>query len=136
VDIVYKVRRRNPDGSFVFNDTVGYQIGRFAIRDRTSEDMRGINREGERIPMKKYIIDHVNTGFIVIDSDDWDEAVQLADDISRFSAKDPEAKDLDTFLKQLGPKMVEWITFTIRSKQVTDYRQYHKEGHRHGQDHV
>jgi hypothetical protein len=125
-EVVYKVRRLLPGGQAVFHDTVGYQIGRFAIRDRTPADMNGITDKGDRVPLKKFLIDHVNTGIIVIDSDDWDEAVRLADDISRFCTRDPSTKDPSKFVGQLDPKMVEWIIWMIRNKQRVSYRQHHK----------
>lgn len=138
MEIVYKVRRHNQGRRVLFAPVNGFQVGRFAVRKRTQLDLEAIGRNGHSVPVRQYIVDHINTGIIVIDTDTFDDAVMLADDISRFSKRDPRTRDPNKFMAQLGKDIVEWLCWIIEERRVlfangnyVNFRDYQKLGNKH-----
>ncbi len=62
----------------------------------------------------------------MIDIESFNDALIIADDLSRFSRKDPSAKDQSRFFEQIGPHVVEWLMSVIKNKKVMNYRDYYQ----------
>lgn len=76
----------------------GLRVGRFAIRELEVDGSRRVQ------------VDHTPSGYRVFNTYSSIEfAAMLADDLSRFSAKDPSAKDPKRAAAQMGPKIEAWV---------------------------
>lgn len=124
-EIIYKIRWTVKGQPGVTRREVsGYQVGRFAVRTRTEEDLTAFDSQGRNILVKEYLIDHVNSGIIVIDVDTFINAMVIADDLSRFSRVDPNSKEPQKVLQQIGPEVVEWLKWIISNRKVVGLRQH------------
>jgi hypothetical protein len=77
----------------------GLRVGRFAIRE--TGDVEAGTRQ--------FSVEHIPTGFRLISVQFMQEAAMIADDISRFSARDPAAKDKVRAAEQIGKKVRDWL---------------------------
>jgi hypothetical protein len=100
-EIRYTIRGR---GSSV--RAVGYQIGRFAIRKILNGDE--LSFASERLEFPFYSVDHIPTGYAVMSAQTVEEAAQIADDMSRFSEKDPSSKNPHKAIAQMGRSVDVW----------------------------
>jgi hypothetical protein len=85
---------------------VGYQVGRFAIHEVPKGD--NVNPVARHMARPLYAVVHVPTGTTFFYAQKPEEALLLADDISRFSAKDPSSKNEIKVVGQLGPNVMRW----------------------------
>lgn len=122
-DIIYSVRIVDNNNCLTKCEVVGYQVGRFAVR-RSEDNAVGFNGQRQPVKLKPWLVDHIETGFIVIAVESFHEAMIVADDVSRFSQEDPDTNDPDLFFKKLGPEIVGWLKTIIRTQQVLDFRQW------------
>lgn len=123
-NITYKVWRVDDFGRRYRDDVAGFQIGRFAIRQRTEKDTDAYSKSGNLVRLREQIIDHINTGIILVTLDSFEDAVVVADDVSRFSKKDPSTEDQAKFFEQLGPHIIEWLKWCIRHNKAVSYRTF------------
>lgn len=98
----------------------GARVGRFAIR------MRGA---GAYCPhtgrhTRLFVVDHINTGAILVDVTNFDDALRIADDLSRFSLKDPSARAAKRAVTQIGPAVVEWSIDCCNQDRHIPYREW------------
>lgn len=80
------------------------RVGRFAVRGALPEETHIIFPRY----LRPWAVVHVNTGTLVGDFSSHGDALAFADDLSRFSAKDPASRDPRRVIKQMGPAVVEW----------------------------
>ena len=75
----------------------GLRVGRFAIRETEIGDHT------------IFVVEHTPSGYRVFIAHSLEDAAMLADDLSRFSEKDPSAKDPKRAAAQMGPKIEQWV---------------------------
>ena len=92
----------------------GVQIGRFAVRMSAGEVL--YDADGRNSVARPWSVDHIASGISVLDLHTFEDAVFVADDVSRFSAKDPDATTLDALIEQLGDRVVGWLTWIEQQK--------------------
>lgn len=106
-DVRYKVLAA--DGPLhVYQSVTGYQIGRFAVRS-TPPNFMVFSTDNQPCVTRAWLVDHIPSGFVILSVDTFEEAVVVADDLSRFSKSDPSAKKPANVLKQIGPDMDAWL---------------------------
>lgn len=86
----------------------GFQIGRFAVRCRSTDVdfVKGSDGSGDRC--RDFIVDHIGTGAAVVDLSRFDDAIAFADDMSRFADPDPDASGPIALRRQIGPVLCGW----------------------------
>ncbi len=108
--VSYKMRWEDGEEKLV----EGYRVGRFSVRQ--SED--GF-----------WQVDHIATGTKLIGELDYQTAVAMADDVSRFSAQDPASKDRARATRQVGETVKRWIAEQwarqSRGEPVMSYREFY-----------
>lgn len=85
----------------------GVQVGRFAVRQGNPGD--SIMVASDPVRMRRFAVDHMASGVQAGHFDDFRDAMIFADDISRFSAQDPDGTDPAAVVAQLGPAVYEWL---------------------------
>lgn len=99
----------------------GVQIGRFGIHEITDAEDRT-----EHPKWAKYAVDHINTGKCVLRTRTFEDAVMIADDLSRFSRSDPSSRNREKVIRQLGPSVARWIYDQYKKPdgRVIGYREW------------
>lgn len=104
----YIVMIKNKKGTYIKERVTGFQVGRFAFR-RVLEDTEPIG-SSIQLEVPFYAIDHIPTGFSVLNVRTVEDAGRLVDDLSRFSKEDPSSRDVEKVKAQLGPDILRWLT--------------------------
>jgi hypothetical protein len=91
----------------------GAQVGRFAVRHATEEQPEAHSKRVPRIEDAPWRVDHIPTGAIVWAFDNFETAYAVADDLSRFSSKDPSSKDREKAMQQMGTNIGAWMRDVI-----------------------
>jgi hypothetical protein len=125
--VTYKIWRTDDFGHQYQAPVSGFQIGRFAIRQRSEKDVDAITRSGKLVRLREHIVDHINTGIVLVTLDSFEDAVVVADDVSRFSRKDPSTKDREKFFEQLGEHLINWLKWCIQHNKAVPFRNYQEQ---------
>jgi len=96
----------------------GIQVGRFGVRRLPTE-------------LECWVVDHIPTGLRLIQPTSFQNAMLLADDVSRFAVEDPEASDTRVLSKQLGEKVCTWVNEQVERSncgaELQSYRRFYGE---------
>jgi hypothetical protein len=98
----------------------GARVGRFAIRMRWA----GARQMEFGRPTRPFVVDHINTGAILADVTNFDDALRIADDLSRFSRKDPSARSASRAAEQIGESVVKWAIACCNEDRHIPYREW------------
>jgi hypothetical protein len=104
----------------------GYQIGRFGVRTEIDPDDPEKHVEHHPSPGGKgdWRIEHIPTGAFIFSTDDFDTAIAIADDLSRFSAKDPASKDPKVAMRQIGQPVRIWMRDQVNPHGYMPFRDW------------
>lgn len=117
-DIRYRIRLVSDDRQQV----TGMRVGRFAIRMcRPGETVGRRDRGNERL-LRAFSVDHIASGLGIADFSSFADALALADDLSRFSQRDPSSRDPWRTCELIGPALVPWLRSCLEADHVTPYR--------------
>jgi hypothetical protein len=95
-------------GIFLRGELVrGFQIGRFAVRAIVPGTIFRA-RDGSLGYPRAFTVDHIETGASVAHFSMFGDAFAFADEISRFALSDPDARDVNALIAQLGRRICEW----------------------------
>lgn len=100
----------------------GMRVGRFAVRVALADTVVFAHDRSWSRPHRAFAVDHVGTGCAMGDFTRFDDALALADDISRFSRRDPSSRDPSRAAEQVGGLVVEWLRDCVSADRVTPYR--------------
>lgn len=118
-----KVRYKIPQSDGSQKTVEGVRVGRFSVRQLGVDESRLYH------PEEAWGIDHIPTGLVVLRTHTVEEAYRMADDLSRFSARDAASKDLESVRKQLGPKIIAWreaqVSRVSFAQPLQDYREFY-----------
>lgn len=96
----------------------GLQIGQLVIRRADPGEWHVGSRHDNRVddvPETDWVVHHWPSGAVIATADSFAEAVQIADDVSRFArvvrafGGDLNAATIEVLVDQLGDLMLEWI---------------------------
>lgn len=99
------------------------RVGRFAVRMKL-ETGRLNYGDGTTRACKTFVVDHINTAHVICDFDTFDDALGLADDISRFSKSDPASRDPQRLVHQLGKDVFRWLACCCTGGTYVPFRQW------------
>jgi len=105
----------------------GTQVGRFAVRQYDARERHGYGADDPSrfFSLRAWAVDHIPSGLCVCDADTAEDAAKIADDLSRFSAQDPDATTVEALTAQLGPRLIAWVDALLDDgKQPLDYREW------------
>lgn len=104
----------------------GMQVGRFAVRyDKTVM----LNLDNNiHFKSRGWLVDHVPSGYVIMDVYTFSDAVLIADEISRFSVADPVGTDMPSLAEQLGDELCTWLEWIESNDGVGgwDFRRWLK----------
>lgn len=130
-EIRYKVVFRKDKNARIESALVsGFQIGRFAFRLVPDTGHQPPN-VGALFNLEApfYNIDHIPTGYSLISVRTAEEAARIADDLSRFSKKDPASKDPIRAKEQFGSKISKWMKSqrenVLAGQPLQGYREFY-----------
>lgn len=101
--------------------TVGLQIGRFAVRELRPNELLC---DGRDTFVARFIVDHVPSGHGLIGTMRLEDAIVIADDVSRFAVTDPDAGHIEQALKQIGPELLDWLRSCSKRGEFAPFRQW------------
>jgi hypothetical protein len=104
----------------------GYQIGRFGVRTEVDPDDPDKSSEHHPTPGSKghWRIEHIPTGAFIFSVDDFDTAIAIADDLSRFSEKDPSSKAAKVAMRQIGNPLRLWMREQVKPHGYMPFRDW------------
>jgi hypothetical protein len=104
----------------------GVQVGRFAVRQtEPNEYSFDVNDPDPiEVPVRRFVIEHVPSGFRCGHFDEFADALVYVDDLSRFSESDPDATSSDAVLAQLGPLLVKWAIACHAHNRAVPFREW------------
>lgn len=100
----------------------GTQVGRFGVR-LARPDETVATAHGQRYRTRAIVVDHIPSGAIAFSSDDFAEAMLVADEFSRFSVEDPDSADMARAGAQIGPELFEWLRGALQG-QLKPFREW------------
>lgn len=101
----------------------GIQVGRFAVRRQTLATTLSLET-GRVSRARQWAVDHVPTGLLFADCDDYGDALRVADDAARFSAADPRAASYHGARAQFGERLCTWARDMRATGRVVDFREW------------
>lgn len=102
----------------------GFRVGLFVVAPRVHNRHRRISYDGMRERwMRRWMVVHVPSSRLAGDSDSFDTAMMVADDVSRFALRDPETDDPEQCYRDLGPDVVAWIRHSFDHEPIP-FRQW------------
>lgn len=101
----------------------GHLVGRFAVRkvrpDEEFHDPRGVVYHA-----RGYVIDHIPSGISVTNTRTFEDAMLIADDVSRFAVADADATNPIALYEQLGRKVMFWLVDMAWRDTLVPYREW------------
>jgi hypothetical protein len=119
----YRVVTYSELGVTEWQPTVGLQIGRFAVRQLQPGELLCDGRDTFRV-VARFIVDHVPSGHGLIGTMRFEDAVMIADDVSRFAVADPDAGHIEQALEQIGPELLDWLRSCSKRGEFGPFRQW------------
>jgi len=125
VEVNYTIRNRDMEEYRV----TGIRVGRWAVR-KAGDDHPGLTwMDDEEAAEYPWRVDHIPTGLIAAAFATPEDAYAFADDISRFSLKDPASKNTDRVMAQIGTPVRKWAAHVRDSKKYVPFREWLAEEH-------
>lgn len=121
------LERVRETGQFRRRVVVGVQVGRFAIRCTDPNEPCILPDGASGILGNPYAVDHMASGAGLGDFETWADAVAIADDVSRFSERDPDGKTPTELIEQLGPVMFAWLHHCARVRVPIPFRTWQQQ---------
>ena len=86
-----------------------------------------VGYEGGSSPALDWVVDHVPSGLWIADFDTFEDAMAVADDLSRWSPVDPDATERNAVALQLGPQIEQWLDAMSETGAVFPFRAWQRE---------
>lgn len=107
-DLQYRIRVHR-HGALTLDTVFGFQVGRFAVRLMPEDSVVGwYDGKGGKRTNRLWVVDHVQACTGVVNVATHEDAMIVADDISRFSKEDVVGDDWDSIARAMGPDILAW----------------------------
>jgi hypothetical protein len=120
-DVRYRIRLNS--GARACESVAGMRVGRFALRRCRVGETVGRPGRPARV-LRAFGVDHIASGMGIADFSEFVDALALADDLSRFSRRDPSSRDPWRTIELIGPALMPWLRACLGADHVTPYRQW------------
>lgn len=105
----------------------GIQVGRFMVRTKMEGELGMLGSPRMYSASLDWRVDHVPSRSSLAEAATFEQALQFADDVSRFAKKDPASKKTELLKKQFGPELLAWIMDAYQHGYRCDFRTWRGE---------
>jgi hypothetical protein len=121
-DVRYRIRLTSNDREPV----TGMRVGRFAVRMCRVGERVGTSHDGIGRLLRAFGVDHIASGLGIADFSTFADALALADDLSRFSRRDPSSRDPWRAVELIGSALVPWLRACVAADRAVPYRDWQR----------